>query len=414
MKKINLLLLSIFVLLITACTWGIKTVVIASTPGHLTSINKISTLNTKTVTNLNTFAINLYNELYSSDDNLFISPASIYLALGMTYNGANGSTKEEMARVLGANNISLNEFNILSRDLQYLMLGYENSKFELANSIWIRDTYNNLVKRDFIDRNKNYYGAMITSLDFNNPMAKTAINNWVNKNTHGRIKTAIDEDINPLTVMFLINTIYFKADWKVPFEKEKTISGSFNNANEIINVDMMNKVDKLGYVENDKLQGVLLPYNDSKTSMFILLPKNQSIISNLNADNIQSLITEMNNNKVDINLSMPKVKVEYVSSLKEPLSNLGMSHAFSGIADFSLMAENATEDGLYISDITHKSFLAIDGKGTEAAAMTKVTMDKTAMPISKYNMKVDHPFVLGIIDNESKAILFLGFICSPK
>lgn len=407
MKK-GLILISCL-LMLTGCFFY-KVDYIASSPGHLTSVRKITKLDDRMPKLLNDFAINLYEELYEADKNLFISPASIYLALGMTYNGANGDTALEMAKVLGIEDMSLTDFNELSRDLQYLMLGYEKTKFELANSIWIRDTYEELVKDDFLDRNKEYYGAMISAIDFDDPKAKDTINYWVNKNTKGRIKKAIEEPIHPLTVMFLINTIYFKADWQVKFDPQVTTDDSFHTVDKTKTVKMMNKIDNLGYIEDDMIQGVMLPYNDGKTSMIILLPKDADKV---NLSNLDEWINKMKNNKVSVNLKMPRVKVEYETSLEEPLSKLGMPNSFTGLADFSKMADKAQEHGLHIADVTHKSFLAIDEKGTEAAAMTKVEMKVESAPQADYIMHVNRPFVLGIIDNDSESLLFLGRIVNP-
>ena len=210
--------------------------------------------------------------------------------------------------------------------------------------------------------------------------------------------------------MFLINTIYFKADWQVKFDPQVTTDDSFHTVDKTKTVKMMNKIDNLGYIEDDMIQGVMLPYNDGKTSMIILLPKDADKV---NLSNLDEWINKMKNNKVSVNLKMPRVKVEYETSLEEPLSKLGMPNSFTGLADFSKMADKAQEHGLHIADVTHKSFLAIDEKGTEAAAMTKVEMKVESAPQADYIMHVNRPFVLGIIDNDSESLLFLGRIVNP-
>lgn len=412
MKKISLLIT--FLLFLTSCTLGMKMDELVKTPGHLTIINTVEEIDERIVDNLNSFAMKLYNELYETNKNVFISPASIYLALGMTYNGAEHNTALEMGELLEAKGMTLEKFNKLNHDLQSLMLGYEKSNFELANSIWIRDTYKDFVKEDFLNQNMEYYGAMVSSLDFNNPKAKDTINRWVSKNTKGRIKKGIDDEIHPLTVMFLINTIYFKANWEKTFEAHDTKEGNFYNLDNVNTVELMTKIDILGYTENDLLQGVILPYEDKKTSMFILCPKEDLTNLSLSVQDITVLVQDMNDNKVSVNLSMPKVKLEYEVGLKEHLINLGMKDAWDGSADFSKMADNAVEEGLHIADITHKSFLAIDEKGTEAAAMTKVEMRLESAPMSDYVMIVDKPYLIGIIDNKSGALLFLGSIYNPS
>ncbi|MDD2490167.1 MAG: serpin family protein [Bacilli bacterium] len=413
MKKINIIFIVICLLLLNACGFKPRMSTLHSTPGHLTNIKPVKQLNDQSMIKLNNFAFKLYDELYKEHENMFISPVSIYLALGMTYNGAGGNTALEMGKVLEADNISLEQFNKLNRDLQYLILGYEKSKIELANSIWIRDTYEQKVKVNFLNQNKTYYGAMVSGLDFNNPKAKDTINNWVQKNTKKRIKEAITGEIDPSTIMFLINTIYFKADWLNPFIANDTSEQEFHTPNGIKTVKMMNKIDKIGYTEDKLLKAVLLPYKDNKTSMFIILPNNEFNSINLNSNMISELIKQMKNNQVNVNLRMPKVKIEYDTLLKKPLMDLGMVDAWNGDADFSKMADDAIVDGIHIEDVTHKTFLAIDEKGTEAAAMTKVEMRLTSDRLVDYEMNINRPFILGVIDNDSEAILFLGNIMEP-
>lgn len=407
MKK----LLVILIVLLTGCSIGYSSII--NTSGHLETINRVEALNPDISSKLNNFGISLYNQIYEENKNIFISPASIYLLLGMIYNGANNNTKSEMAKVLNADDLSLDVFNKLSRDLQSLILGYKDSKFELANSIWLRDTYEEYVKKDFINRNKDYYGAMVSSLDFNKSSSIDTINDWVKKNTKGRIEKAIDENkIDPSTVMYLINTIYFKADWKEPFKKENTSYKHFTNSNQTLSVEMMSKADNLGYVENETLQGVLLPYSDNKTAMFIILPKGDNKVA-LDSGTLVNLINTMKKNVKQVQLNMPKVKIEYGIKLNDSLSNLGMKDAFLSNADFSNMALNAVKDGLHISSITHKTYLSIDEKGTEAAAMTKGEIGLTAIPSPSIVMNVDHPYIVGIVDKESNAILFIGRIFDP-
>ncbi|MDD4036583.1 MAG: serpin family protein [Bacilli bacterium] len=408
MKK-KLLLSSILLFGVTGCLLNPKINFLLSTPGYLVDYPETVEIDNRIAKSLNEFSVILYNELYKDNENIFISPASIYLALGMTVNGANGDTYNQMIDVLKANDYSLEELNKLNKSLQSLILSYEKTNTALTNSIWIRDTYHDKVKESFINRNKEYYGPMISTLDFNDSRAKDTINNWVKKNTNNLIDKIIEEDIDPLTVMFLINTIYFKADWENQFEKENTTNREFINSTGKVNIPTMNKIDSLGYIKNDKLEGVLLPYKGNETSMFIIMPEEGINNYYLNG-NVINLIEEMKKNKVNLNLYMPKVDIDYKASLKDPFINLGMTIPFTGNADFSEMANNAVEDGLHIADILHKTVLKIDEKGTEAAAATSVEMKLEMAPRYDYTLKIDKPFILGIIDNKNDAILFLGGI----
>lgn len=406
MKK---LILFVLILLLTGC-FNSNMTVISNTKGYLSNIDQIESIDSNTVDMLNSFSISLYNNLYE-DKNVFVSPLSVYLALGMVYNGSNGLTREEMTSVLNANNIDLDDFNILVRDLQYLLLGYSKSTFNISNSIWIRDTYSEHVLDSFLNNNKTYYGAFISSLEFNDA-AKNTINNWVSKTTNKKIKTAIDGNIDPLTVMYLINTIYFKSDWEKPFEKNDTYSGDFFVGEDKIDVDMMNKDDSLGYYSDDMLEGVLLPYEDRETAMFILLPNESVEDITLTTEYLNSIINSMKNNYISVNITMPKVKIEYEKSFVDVLSTMGMSSAFNN-ADFSNLSDVALQEELHISDVLHKTFLSIDEKGTEAAAMTKIEMKNTSI-LETTRVLVNKPYILGIIDYESNSILFLGSIFNPN
>jgi len=412
--KIKLIAVALVCMLFLSSCTGAKNVLV-NTAGHLTKIDYTASIDSNEAERLNTFAVELYKQLYKDNENVFISPASIYLALGMIYNGANGKTADEMATVLDATGSTLDEFNNLSRDLQNVMIGNDKSKFELANSIWISDTFKASVKKDFLDRDKKYYGAMVASLDFNKSSSADTINNWVKDNTKGKIEKAIDGTIDSATLMYLINTIYFKAEWSMPFDTNLTKEADFTTPNETKQVKMMRSIANSKYFENAMFQGILLPYNDNKTSMFILLPKGNlaDFQTQITSDNLSNWLSEMGKANQRVNLSLPKVSLEYQASLIPSLSSMGMTDAFDGNADFTNMASNSQAQGLYIEAVAHKTYLAIDEKGTEAAAMT-ASQATNGPPPTLPDMIVNHPFLLGIVDDSSGAVLFLGSITDPQ
>ena len=387
-----------------------------SSDGHLADIGTGDTLDSRGVTGLNNFAVNLSKKLYVNNENLFTSPASIYLALGMTYNGAAGSTAQGMASVLGATDLSLSDYNNFNRNLQYLLLGNKTSQFELANSIWMSSIYANSVKQDFINSNKDYYGAMVSTLDFANPASVDTINNWVNTNTNGRIPKVIAAPIDSSTLMFLINTIYFKAGWSKPFDTKATTGADFTTSSGTKQVQMMNETDNFHYTENSLLQAVEIPYADNKTSMLVLLPKGNisDLYAQMTGQNLSGWLSDMNNSYADVNLSLPKFQFEYQNNLNDALISLGMSDAFSkSKADFSNMISPSVTNA-YIGNVIHKSFCSVDENGTEAAAATVVQMKPTAvMQSQKVDMNINHPFIFGIVDDTSDAILFLGSVSNP-
>ncbi len=375
--------------------------------GHLTNLQAARTLEKIEINQLNTFANELYQEL-EGEENLFFSPLSIYMALGMTYNGAAEITKEEFENVFGKD-VDLNDLN---RELQYLVRGYEDIEFKLSNSLWIRDTYQKEVLESFLTKNKEYYGAKVSYLDFNKASAVDIINEWVAKTTEGLIEEAVEE-IDPLTVMFLINTIYFQGDWLKQFEKEDTYETDFFiTGDKVVDVDMMHQINNFDYYEDEDVQFVLLPYEGSETAMFVALPQNES---SFDYNKLDKYIAKAKNNNTSVSLHLPKTEIGFRSSLKGALQSLGLKSAFDeSLADFSNMAVSAKQDGLHIHDVIHEAVLIIDEEGTEAAAMTSVEMRVESVPQFDKKMKINRPFHVGIIDLDSSVILFSGHVNNPN
>jgi len=411
MKAVILLLTGI--LFLTSCA-GLPTAsILLDTDGYLSKTETIDQLDSAHSARLNSFGASLLQQLYTQDKNTFISPASIYLALSMTYNGAAGTTAQEMAQVLSAGDISLEALNTSNKDLQNLLLSNSISTFELSNSIWIRDTFASDVKEDFLQRNKDYYGTMTAALDFDDDASVKRINNWVKDSTNDKIDKAIEGAIDPDTMMYLINTIYFKGDWAQPFKAEDTEKADFFSMGGTESVDMMSATLSLNYMENDLFQAALLPYKDEETSMLVLLPKNDlsDVLPQITGENLTAWLSALSGARSSVQLKLPIMHLEYDADLIPSLKKMGMPTAFTDSADFSNMASGG---GLCISEVQHKTFLAVDEKGTEAAAMTKVGMNETSMPISDKIMTVDHPFLVGIVNNKSGAVLFLGTITHPQ
>lgn len=378
---------------------------ISDTPGYLLNPS-YKDLTEMEILSLNRFGIDMYNSL-KTNDNLFISPASIHLALGMVSNGAASDTKTQMEEVLYMHNMTQDEINESNYNLQALIL--KNEKFKLTNSLWINENYQGKIKKDFINQNKKYYGAMVSLVDFSDKATYKTINKWVKENTNGKIKQAVDEDIKLDTVMYLINTIYFKDNWKKSFDKNSTYKEEFKTIDEVLKVDMMHKIDSVGYIENDELQGVLLPYESSDASMFVILPKNS--IDNLNVDShmLNNLLNQMKINTQNVSISIPKVNIEYDQNLTDVLIDMGMVNAFDFEADFSNII---TDEKLHIDNVMHKTFLAIDEEGTEATGATIINMTNSSS-VASHEFKVDHPFILGIVDNKTNALIFIGNVYKP-
>ncbi|MDO9548754.1 MAG: serpin family protein [Candidatus Marinimicrobia bacterium] len=363
----------------------------------------------------NQFGLKLFGKIVETEQNknIFISPLSVSMALGMTYNGADSTTLEAMHETLEYGDLTIQEVNESYQSLIKLLTELDPKViFDIANSIWYREGFP--VENDFLTTNQTYFDAIVEALDFSRSDAADIINAWVNENTNGKIKEIVDSPIDPLTIMFLINAIYFKGTWTYEFDEENTTDDVFYlpDGSEKECKMMSHKCDH-NYFENEQFQAIDLPYGDAGFSMTILLPKPEV--------NIDSLIAQTNNetwnswlgsfSEREVNLFLPKFKLEYEISLNDVLSALGMSIAFDpGQADFTKINTNGN---LYISEVKHKTFVKVNEEGTEAAAVTSVEISFTSVGETGITMRINRPFVFAIRENHSGTILFLGKIVEP-
>ncbi|MCL2321917.1 MAG: serpin family protein [Oscillospiraceae bacterium] len=372
---------------------------------------KPETLDTKNFHVVNNFGLSLYKNLYNSMNNVFISPVSLYLTLGMISNGAASNTQKQLLSFLYFSNtmVALNTFN---KDMQsFIINNRPNTIIDIASSIWINNSYK-YVYSSFLNTNKTYYNSTIQALDFSNELAVDAINKWASDNTNGLIEQAISQQLGPDVMMCLLNTVYFKADWEIPFDKINTVKSDFISPKGKIQVDMMNIDKYFNYYENNLFQMVSLPYKDGKTSLLIILPKDDigSVENNFTADNFDEWIKSLTSQQVV--LSLPKVSVQYKQGLKTALSALGVSDMFDKEkADF----KNISQNNLFVSDVIHNTVLKIDELGTEAAAVAGLDVSLISIPdIPPKIMNVNKPFFLSIYDNSTELILFEGSITNPQ
>jgi len=370
----------------------------------------------------NKFGLKLFGEIAAGqqNSNIFISPLSVSMALGMTYNGADGETKDAMEETLELQGLSLEEINQSYQSLIELLTGLDPRViFEIANSIWYREGF--LVLQDFIDLNQEYFDAEVAALDFGSNEAAGTMNGWVDEKTHGKISKIIQPPINPLTMMFLINAIYFKGDWTYQFEKTATKEEDFylegGGSDRCL---LMSQNEEFSYFSNEMFQAIDLPYGDSDFSMTIFLPQmyagvtTDDVIAAVNSENLETWLGSFQKREVD--LYLPKFELEYKIKLNDVLTALGMGIAFNMYnADFTRMYESEEYDqNLYISQVLHKTYVKVDEEGTEAAAVTVVEMTLTsAQPDTPVVMRIDHPFVFLIRDHHSNTILFMGKIINP-
>ena len=360
------------------------------------------------------FAFDLFHALAeeSPGENIFISPASVSLALAMTYNGAAGETAAAMAGVLGFEEMTLEEINAAFADLRTILQNPDPKiELALANSLWARqgkDFY-----EDFLQRNREYYEAEVTALDFDLPDAADTMNRWVEEQTRGKITDLIEPPIDPLTILFLINAIYFNADWAEPFDPEQTreipfyLPGGSTKQHPV----MFREGEFKGLV-GEGFQAVGLPYGENgRISMYLFLPDPdqtlESFYERLTPAQWNSWLESFR--ETDGYVGLPRFKFEYESSLNDVLEGLGMEVAFDdAAADFSGM--RPTPPRLYIAEVKHKSFVEVNEKGTEAAAATSVVIQDSD---SGFYMVMDRPFFFSIVDNKTGSILFMGSVIDP-
>jgi serpin B len=388
----------------------------------------------------NGLAVDLHRKLATHNENLCISPYSIESALAMTFAGADGDTRAEMARVLhfasDSSNIapsfaslqhSLEEMSVKTADLAKKSKEFggptEPITLTIANRLFAQKGYD--FRQDFLSLVKQNYGAAFEPIDFTvNPAAAAQhINKWVADQTRDKIRDLIPENaLNKLTRLVLANALYLKAAWADAFSAKTTQPESFHvRGGAPTNVPMMRKTARFGYVKRQGFSAVSVPYVGDDLQFLVLLPDEvnglRAVESKLTAD---ILIECAKLEAQDIDLHLPKFKLEPPTiALAETLQALGMKSAFDipqGSANFDKMAPRKPNDYLYISNVFHKTFIAVDEKGTEAAAATAVVMMRaTAMarPKPPLEVKVDRPFIYAIQHVPSGLCLFLGRVTDP-
>jgi serpin B len=368
----------------------------------------------------NRFAFDLYDRLRSADGNLFFSPASISVALAMTYAGAAGSTETEMAKTLHFE-MPKSQLNEQMRALLESLNAKEKRqgyRLEVANRLWGQDGSKFL--DDFLKVTRDDYGAELARLDFHQPeAARDTINKWVEDKTQDKIKDLI---ASPSSIsgarLVLTNAVYFKGEWHDPFKSNLTKPETFHvSRSRSHKTPLMHQKHHFRYAAGEGLQLLDLPYGDDSLSMIVLLPNKVEglahLESSLSTANLQRWLDAARSEEVIVYL--PKFKTSAEFQLAGTLKAMGMPSAFDPTsADFSGMSG---QKDLFISAVMHKAFVDVNEEGTEAAAATGVVMRPMAMRGGTQEppvFRADHPFVFLIRDNRSGAILFLGRVVDPQ
>jgi serine protease inhibitor len=369
----------------------------------------------------NTFALDIYQTLGTQEGNLILSPFSMSLALAMTYAGARGGTESQMEHTLHFNlpqDRLHPAFNGLDQDLatrgESKSDEQEPLQLDIANAVWAEQTYPFL--QEFLDLIASNYGAGIRLADFFNQYdsIRKEINEWVYDETQEKIKDLLpDGSLNPDTRMVLVNAIYFKADWLNQFDAGDTYDSPFHLLDGTdVTVKMMNQGTFAPYYRGDGFQAIELPYAGEAAAMNIIVPDEGNFDAfepSLNSDLFNETINGLQS--TSMMLSLPKFTFESSFSLSDALKSMGMIDAFDpDNADFSGMT---AESDLFISDVIHKAFVAVDEEGTEAAAATAVIIEAASAIMYDVTLTIDRPFIFIIRDRPSGQILFIGRVLNP-
>jgi serpin B len=379
---------------------------------------------------INQLGLNLHRQLASSkpDSNLLLSPYSLQVALAMTYAGADGATRTEMARVLhfGGDETALHTaFQSLESSLREASKGASTFSFNVANRLFGNDGL--VVEKPFRDTLARHYAAPLEIVKFSNPTAAARrINSWVAEQTHDRIQDLIAPSLlDADTRLVLVNALHLKAAWIRPFTQGLTKPRPFHLGNDLqVTVPTMHEVDSYGFRQFEGFRAIALPYRDVDLQFVLFVPNQTNGLAAAEARLTPEVLSACRALPfAELDLYLPRLKLTPPSAqLRHPLQALGLRTAFDvppGSADFSRMTD-PRRNALKVSEVVQKTFLQLDEKGTEAAAATAVLMAPSAAPLPPNQkpkpivVRVDRPFAFAIQHRESGACLFLGRITDPR
>jgi len=359
----------------------------------------------------NAFGFHLLREVADADrtSSVFLSPFSASMALGMTMNGAAGPTWDAMRETLRFEGLSETEINHAYRGLLDLLRDLDpHVELAVGNSVWHRSGLT--LRSDFRERVESYFDGRVQGLDFGSPGASGTINGWVSEATRGRIEEIVPAQIPGNVIAYLINAVYFKGGWTVPFDPQLTRDAPFHLAGGgTAQVELMMRDDTVSHHVADRYAAVDLPYAGGAYSMTVVVPRGEvtvhDLVQELDPQAWAQLTGSLRTGRAMV--SLPRFELEWEAVLNDALRAMGMGIAFeAGGADFSRMFEAG---GPWIDEVKQKSFVRVDELGTEAAAVTSVAM-VTSMPPE---VRADRPFLFAIRERFSGTILFMGMIVEP-
>lgn len=358
------------------------------------------------------FAVDLYRRVGAKAGNVFLSPASVSMALGMVYAGAEGETAAEMARALRYPDGDVHAG--MAGLLRKLPIAAEGRRLSIANALWVQQSFR--LKPGYLAQVQRHYGGGARQVDFvGDPgNAIAAVNRWAEEKTAGRIREILKPDnINDRTRLVLTNAVHFKADWLSPFQASQTRARPFRlSGGGSVPVPMMRQRGNFRLLETPAFEAVEMPYKGGELSMLLFLPREggelKQFEERLDGKTLGEWIEQlMSSERRDLELVVPKLELDARASLVPQLQALGMRRAFTELAQLGGMADAR----LYVSDVIHQTWLRVDEKGTEAAAVTAAMAEIVSMPRPFH---ADRPYFFAIRDNRSGILLFVGRIERPS
>jgi len=352
----------------------------------------------ETIKHHNAFTLR-FMKLLDKDSNTFFSPFSIYVVSGMLREGADGKTLSEIDNTLGLNNRTKYVFAYLINTLS------QKNSLSLANAMWIDKRAN--IFSTYKTTLSNHFGTTPYQMDVSNPkQVVKEVNAWADKNTNGRIKKVLNEDdVDASTRLILANAIYFNEEWKKKFE-HVDIQKFFVNENESVDVEMMHdEFENISYYQDENWQVVALPYKDEDLEMIVFLPRNKSSLPIVDEETFTNALLNMKKRKMTVFL--PKFEFSCSYGLIPLMTKMGIKDLFTSNANLSRMSN----DPLFVSKMLQKSFVKVDEKGTEAAAVTVAFVKSLASRVDYF--QANHPFLFFIVERKTGLILFAGRVVNP-
>lgn len=357
------------------------------------------------------FSIDFFKHQIEDDENTIVSPQSLYFALGMTINGANGDTQQELINTL-CKGSDLQEFN---DNISALINQTDTKTCNIANSIWLRDVQDLSLNSEFKKSSEEYFKSEIYTKKFDSKFVDT-VNKWVSKNTDGMIDTILNEVPSEDTMMYLINAICFDAKWNDKYDDiQINENGKFTNSKgDIQDVVMLNSTEDT-YLCDEQSTGFLKYYLGGKYAFMGILPNEDVSINDymesLTGDSFINLYrSKISGNSVSVKVTIPEFKCTSEYLLNDTLKDMGISSAFDEFsADFSNMIDSNTYK-LYMGKVIQKAYIQVDRNGTKASAITSISMNDATAMLETYQVYLDRPFIYAIMDTDTELPIFMGVV----